>query len=1390
MSAGAGASVGDVADALAAGAGLPAGSALEVTTSDGTTVLPRASDAAVRGGAVVALVDEAHAAGPPGARLQVLTGPDQGLDVRLPRGVTTIGRDERCDVRLGDPMLSRTHARVLVGAQVEIADAGSSTGLVIGGGRVERAVVDAGDYVLLGDSVLRISALDASDEPAAAVRFNRSPRVLDRFDEREVEAPAPPDPPPPSRPPWVAILAPLVMGVAMYCFLRSPLTLALLALSPLVAFATWFDRRASDRRRAREQAEAFRADLAALGARLGALQDDERSVRLAEAPSTDEVCAGASSRDPVLWSRRPADGVVVRVGVGDASSRVAVRVPGRGRALDEVWTELEALVARHAEARGVPLLAPLGLLGVVGGASADDVARAVMAQVVGLHSPVEVGVGALVPAAALGGWSWLAWVPHTETSAGSLLAADPAAGAALVARLEELVAGRVAGSGPSDGPPTVVVLVHDDAPADRARLVRLAEVGPAHGVHLVWLAPDVRRLPAAFGTYVEVTDAAAAVGDVSGGTRREVRAERLDVAAAAGFARALAGIEDAGAVVHDETALPRSVGFLELAGRDVASSTAAVLERWRETGTGRRGPDAGLRAVVGTGSGGRLVLDLRAQGPHALVGGTTGSGKSELLQTWVLSLAVAYGPERVTFLLVDYKGGAAFADCVELPHCVGLVTDLSPPLVRRALTSLRAELRHREHLFRRKGVKDLLELERTGDPETPPALVIVVDEFAALVADVPEFVDGVVDVAQRGRSLGLHLVLATQRPAGVIKDNLRANTNLRVALRMADDADSTDVLGTPIAAQIDPALPGRGAVRTGPGRVAMFQTAHAGGVSPETPGRPSVDVATLGFGADEPWLLPRGPMADDDGPTDISRVVATVRAAAAGRHVPRRPWLPELPAVVDLATLEPSQPDAVTLGLADRPAHQEQTVMRWRPDDHGSLAVFGTSGAGRSAVLRTVAASLVGPAHVYGLDLGSGGLAMLDVLPHVGAVIDGSDTERTVRLLRRLRDELDERAARFAAAHADSLTRYREVAGRDDEPRVVLLVDGLAALRDAHEADVGRTGAWAAFQRVVAEGRPLGIHVVMACERPGALPTSLAAGVPRRLVLRQADESAYGLLGVPKDVLGPASPPGRAVPCGESDEVQVAVLGGDADPGAQAAALALLACSLTAAGVAPAPPVRRLPTLVRAASLPRDAAGQPVLGIADDTLEPLGFDPTGSFLLAGPPGSGRTTALAAIATAVRRWSPQAPLHLVARPRSPLLALGGWSDVATDPADAAALVGGLPLESDEQRVTLVVESLGDLLGTAAEQPVTAAVRAARRHGHLVVAEAETAAWSSSWPLFAEVRAGRRGLVLQPDHLDGDALLRTPFLRAPRGEQPPGRGLLVEAGRVRRVQVACP
>ena len=321
----------------------------------------------------------------------------------------------------------------------------------------------------------------------------------------------------------------------------------------------------------------------------------------------------------------------------------------------------------------------------------------------------------------------------------------------------------------------------------------------------------------------------------------------------------MAPVIDASTVILDASDIPNSVMFLSLVGPDTAHDPDTVIERWRQNNTiidrsPRERPrlkQAGnLRAIIGQGASDAMTLDLRSQGPHALVGGTTGAGKSEFLQAWVLGLASAHSPDRVTFLFVDYKGGSAFADCVDLPHCVGLVTDLSPaPGAPRPHQPARRAAPPRAPLQPQEG-QGPARARAAQDPECPPALVIVIDEFAALAGEVPEFVDGVVDVAQRGRSLGIHLILATQRPAGVIKDNLRANTNLRVALRMADESDSKDVVDDPVAASFPASLPGRGIAKTGPGRLTPFQSAYVGGwTSTEEAPTADVKVAELRFGS-------------------------------------------------------------------------------------------------------------------------------------------------------------------------------------------------------------------------------------------------------------------------------------------------------------------------------------------------------------------------------------------------------------------------------------------------------------------------------------------------------------------------------------------------------------
>lgn len=1429
--------VGDVADTLVRAdptlGGSPGDVELRVCPVGGTEfrTLPRTVpllDAHLRAGSTVAIARAARHFVEPGAdladaaaRLVIVGGADAGLEVLLPLGVHTIGRGSAATVQLNDRTVSQRHARLIVADGVEIVDNGSANGVLVDGGLIRRSMLGPADVVRLGDTSFQVERLRnaaTDDEHAGAVvAFNRPPLVVPRYAEKTVEAPTPPEPARPQRFPWLAMLAPAMLGVAMYAMTRNVFTLAFVGLSPLLMLGSWLDRRTGERGRVRRQSEQFRTDLALLAEQVRADHVEEVTTRLVEHPSPAEAIAAALTLNPLLWCRRPDqdDFLSVRLGTGTDTSRTTIRMPSRGQSDGQVWSDLEETVASLRDVEGVPLVASLREVGGIGVAGpplhAAAVARSLMAQIVCLHSPAEVVVAAVASPRSALAWRWLTWLPHTASAHSPLghhLGDNPATCTAVVGELEELVAARTDHRGSATPLPVVVLVVEDDAPIERGRLVRLAEEGPARGVHVIWCATRLPRLPAACRAFLVCHDGGVRGGSVLDRTWSDVTGEPVDEETTGQLGLHLAGVVDAGAPVEDETDLPRAVGYLSLAGHELADDPDAVIERWRETGSliDRQGPpiprrtDATLRAVIGQRVGGEFVLDLRSEGPHALVGGTTGSGKSEFLQAWVLGMAAAHSPDRVTFLFVDYKGGAAFADCVDLPHCVGLVTDLSPHLVRRALTSLRAELRHRERLLHRKKAKDLLTLERSGDPETPPALVIVVDEFAALVSEVPEFVDGVVDVAQRGRSLGLHLVLATQRPAGVIKDNLRANTNLRIALRTADEHDSTDILGSPMSAHFDPGVPGRGAVRTGPGRIAMFQTAYAGGRSSAESSDGNVEIETLAFGPGERWVVPSPPTDESaqDGPTDISRVVRTVARAAqeAGVWPPRRPWLPDLAAVYDLADLAVVDDTGLPLGVVDLPEEQRQAPFAYRPD-HGALALFGTGGAGTSTALRTVAigagrACAAGfPVQVYGIDLGAGGLAMLEPLPHVGGIVDGSDAERVTRLIRTLLATVDERSMRYSQVRAGSITQYRALAGRPDEPRILLLLDGLSAFRDGWESDPGRAATFTAFRRIVSEGRPLGIHVVMTAERPGALPTALAGSVPRRIVMRQADDNAYGMLDVPADVLTAASPPGRAVPAGATHELQLAVGGGSADPAEQGAWIEGLAARLRSAGVEDAPPVRRLSSFVTLSSLPTSADGLPVLGVADDTLAPVGFEPHGTFLLAGLPGSGRTTVLTSIATSLRRFAPDGRLYYVGNRRSPVHAAPVWTETAVSAEDAAALARRLLPELAEPvagdlGIVLVIESITDFLGGPAEQALAEAVKTGRRNDHLIVAESETSTWGSAWPLVAEVRNGRRGLVLQPDHLDGDPLFRTPFPRMARAEFPPGRGVVVESGRIRRVQ----
>jgi S-DNA-T family DNA segregation ATPase FtsK/SpoIIIE len=473
-----------------------------------------------------------------------------------------------------------------------------------------------------------------------------------------------------------------------------------------------------------------------------------------------------------------------------------------------------------------------------------------MTQAATLHSPNDLRLYLLTDSSGKASWQWAYWLPHCRPDAGQdcamLIGNDAESVATRIAELLAIIsarqrAARDAGPGEARFRPDVVV-VFDGSRKLRALpgAVQVLQEGPSVGVYAVCLDADEQLLPAECQAVVVVDGDRVRVQQAMAEALPQIRPDLVPPDWCARLARSIAPIRDV-SNADDGALLPDSARLLDVLGMEPPGA-AEIAGRWQAGGRS-------TQAVLGESYDGPFGIDLSKDGPHALIAGTTGSGKSELLQTIVASLAAVNRPDEMTFVLIDYKGGSAFAECARLPHTVGMVTDLDARQVARALVSLSAELTRRERILAAAGAKDieayqlLVDARRAGPL---PRLAIVVDEFAAMSRDLPDFVTGLVNIAQRGRSLGLHLILATQRPSGVVSAEIRANTNLRIALRVTDPADSADVIGVPDAATIAQSSPGRAYVRLGHASLVPFQAGRVGGRRPGAGGRTGGHLKAVG----------------------------------------------------------------------------------------------------------------------------------------------------------------------------------------------------------------------------------------------------------------------------------------------------------------------------------------------------------------------------------------------------------------------------------------------------------------------------------------------------------------------------------------------------------------
>jgi S-DNA-T family DNA segregation ATPase FtsK/SpoIIIE len=1026
--------------------------------------------------------------------------------------------------------------------------------------------------------------------------------------------------------------------------------------------------------------EVYRRVLQEYQQKLEELAGQQREALWLNYPPVSECIMRVRDLDPHLWERSltDADFLSLRVGSGEMPLITELKAPTQGIVIepDHLIIEAQALANGYRTVREVPICfnlgenAAIGLAGTRG--SVLNLTRDMVIQLATHHSPEEVKIIAIYPPEESHLWEWMRWLPHvwSENRTQRYLACEKMPAHQLLSAVYDVLNRRQlqAPDGSADDSsflPHFVILLSDPELVENEPVVHmLLSATRSLGATPVFMGDDLESLPK--GCKV--------VAGLERGAERLIysarqteplpfRSEPIDVSTAERFARMMAPIKLKGFSTAFE--IPKTLSFLEMWNASEVGELQAK-RRWEASR-----PFETLAAPIGFKAGGKpLIFDMheKAHGPHGLLAGATGSGKSEILQTIIASLALNYHPHELTFVLVDYKGGGMANAFLNLPHLAGVITNLEGNLSTRALIALKAELKRRQQILADHGVNHIdayIRKYRAGEVREPlPHLAIIIDEFAELKSEQPGFMQELISAVRVGRSLGVHLLLATQKPAGVVDEQIWGNARFRLCLRVERPEDSREVLKRPDAATIT--LPGRAYLQVGNDEIfELFQSAYGG--------MPYVGITTVEEEEEvfemrlDGSRVAHGKVAlsapEDDSYKAVSQIQAVEKylhslAEEEGITTLPGPWLPPLPETVSLDDIlrkeaggwngsgwkEPAAWIQAIAGIVDDPSRQAQSPLRLNIGEEGHLAIYGTPGSGKTTLLQTIIKSL---AHLYSpedlniyiMDLGGRTLNLFSPLPQVGEVMFEEDEEKIFSLFRLLGRELEKRKELFSQQGVNTLSAYRAATG-ERLPALVVVIDNISNFTSVYMEKLDNV-----FIKQVQEGGSAGIHFIITANGPNDIRTKISSNISLAVALELSDNSEYSYVVGRTGDLFPARVSGRGlVKSSPPLEFQTALASfGDTEVDRANGIRAYVEemddkwKGMRAPAVPILPEEIELGDLVNlgvATGVAAEEGGRlnTVVGLCSEDLEPLPMylEEGPHFVISGPPQSGKTTLLQSI----------------------------------------------------------------------------------------------------------------------------------------------------------------